>query len=383
MAVQIEPVSHDDPDDLKKQRTSKQPVIDAWKALENPSQDRLQGYKLTHLPADIRDMERIRQAYEKAYKQAEKDHWEARRARWAALEKVQSDLATFRYGKTGADPQVDAYSIYPDEELTADEFEGVKVLTADEIIVPENRLRSVDDEAVGVLVDSMARHGQMDAITVSGQDLGDAGPVYTLVAGAHRLEAIKRLGWDLIAVTFTAASDSADDARIVEITENLHRKELTVLERAEHLQEYGRLLDKLSNKSDQTGGRPESIATKIAAETGLNRKAVARDLKVAESLSTEAKVAAKDAGLADNQKALLQVAKAVPDRQVDAVQTIAAKGSVAAAVASPKPVQDPESAISTEAAAILEIVRGKSAEEVEQVFAEVLQVLSVRVGEAA
>jgi ParB-like chromosome segregation protein Spo0J len=50
-----------------------------------------------------------------------------------------------------------------------------------------------------------------------------------LVTGLHRLEAAKRLGWDEIDALFVTGNEI--DRELQEIAENLHRSELTVLER--------------------------------------------------------------------------------------------------------------------------------------------------------
>lgn len=53
----------------------------------------------------------------------------------------------------------------------------------------------------------------------------------------------------------------ATDARLWEIAENLHRSELTVQERADHVAEWVKLVsDKLSETSSAKGGRPGAAA---------------------------------------------------------------------------------------------------------------------------
>lgn len=54
-----------------------------------------------------------------------------------------------------------------------------------------------------------------------------------LVVGGHRLHGADILGWDEIPAILIEATD--DEARQIEIDENLARKELTALERAEFL----------------------------------------------------------------------------------------------------------------------------------------------------
>ena len=89
----------------------------------------------------------------------------------------------------------------------------------------ENRLRPLNAEKVAELAESIAQVGLLQPIGVR--------PDGTLVYGYHRLEACKRLGWTEIPAVVVDGDDLR--AELAEITENLGRNELTLLERAEHL----------------------------------------------------------------------------------------------------------------------------------------------------
>jgi ParB-like chromosome segregation protein Spo0J len=52
-----------------------------------------------------------------------------------------------------------------------------------------------------------------------------------LIAGRHRLEAVRMLGWDEIPVIVSDGTEI--EAKMWEIAENLHRADLTVMERSE------------------------------------------------------------------------------------------------------------------------------------------------------
>jgi ParB family chromosome partitioning protein len=135
-----------------------------------------------------------------------------------------------------------------------------------------------------------------------------------LVAGRHRLEAAKSLGWTEID-TFVLDGDDTD-ARLWEIAENLHRKELNDLERSVYIAEWFELAKRQFGQVVQKpeGGRPEGGIAEAArllpvpgkTEDG-KRKTIERALKIA-AITPEAKEAAAAAGLADNQHALLGVA---------------------------------------------------------------------------
>jgi ParB/RepB/Spo0J family partition protein len=102
--------------------------------------------------------------------------------------------------------------------------------------------REIREEEVQTIAESMAAIGLRTPITIRRD-----GEKYILVTGAHRLAAARKLEWKVIdCVVRDFASDS--DARLWEISENLHRAELTVLERAEHIAEWINLSEAIPAK---------------------------------------------------------------------------------------------------------------------------------------
>ena len=104
-----------------------------------------------------------------------------------------------------------------------------------------DRLRLVLDEAtVATIAGSMAELGLQSPVLLrpwraAGSDAWgreDAG-LFALVAGAHRLDAARRLGWAHIEALIVEGTP--DEVRLIEIDENLARAELTVLDRARFL----------------------------------------------------------------------------------------------------------------------------------------------------
>jgi ParB-like chromosome segregation protein Spo0J len=140
-----------------------------------------------------------------------------------------------------------------------------------------------------------------------------------LVAGAHRLAAARCSGMKRIDCTFFEGDEN--DARIVQIEEDLFRKHLTVLQHAELLAEWAELALAKGYISGQRvrkkkSGRPQSGFSKSARKLPVvgrsfeaRRKMITRATKIAR-ISSEAKDVAKARGLDDNQKALLKIAKA-------------------------------------------------------------------------
>ena len=62
---------------------------------------------------------------------------------------------------------------------------------------------------------------------------------YLLIAGRHRLEALRVIGEERVPVRVVDFDDI--EARLWTISENLHRTELTVRERAEQIAEFAKL----------------------------------------------------------------------------------------------------------------------------------------------
>lgn len=179
--------------------------------------------------------------------------------------------------------------------------------------------RPVDQSAVSALAASMSKIGLMIPISIRVVDdvMIEDQPIRAavLVAGRHRLEAARQLGWKEIDCVYMQGDET--DARMWEIAENLHRAELTALERDEQIAEWVKLASKkeeeVSRQVDAKprGGRPEGGTRAAARELGLSEPDARRATKVA-SLSPEAKEVARELGLDDNRSVLLAAAKA-PD----------------------------------------------------------------------
>src|SRR4051812_23697724 len=97
-------------------------------------------------------------------------------------------------------------------------------LPVDEIVVGHRR-RPVNLTHVADLADSISTLGLLQHLVVTEQN--------KLVAGGHRLEAVKRLGWTTVPVTVIELSDLQAD--LAAIDENLVRNDLSRLERFEHV----------------------------------------------------------------------------------------------------------------------------------------------------
>ena len=196
---------------------------------------------------------------------------------------------------------------------------NVERVRLDAIVIPVGR-RPIKPDAIDSLAASMQRIGLQTPITV--RRIAD-GSGYRLVTGHHRLSAAKKLDWDTIDCFQIDEDDTT--ARLIEIAENLHRADLSRLERDEQIAEWVRLTEGVSRQvvAKPEGGRPESGAAAASRELGMDKRDVQRAVKVS-NMSLEAKDAARDAGIDDNRSALLKVAhEPTAEKQVAAVQEIA------------------------------------------------------------
>lgn len=221
----------------------------------------------------------------------------------------------------------------------------IQSIDIEDIYVGE-RMRRVSEDRVAALSSSIKEIGLQTPISiriVDGPVEIDGEEVWSvpcLIAGANRLAAVKSLGWEKIDCFVLDADDI--EARLWEIAENLHRAELTVLERDQHIAEWIRLSEEkrkqeVSRQSDAkpSGGRPEGGVRAAARELGMSEPDARRAVKVA-GLADDAKAAAIEAGLDDNRTALLEAAKADPDEQAEVIRAIAARK------ATPPPPEAPD-----------------------------------------
>lgn len=172
----------------------------------------------------------------------------------------------------------------------------------DDIFIVGDR-REVNDEAVNALADSIGAIGLQTPVTIrlvadvpdpeTGEILDQA---FAIVAGRHRLEACRRLGWKYIPVILRDCNEI--DAELIEIVENLHRVDLTKEERNRQIRRYAELLEARRERIvPQTAeqlpvdppkrGRPKAVTTEIAEAIGLSDDTVRRALNPRPKLSTQ------------------------------------------------------------------------------------------------
>jgi ParB-like chromosome segregation protein Spo0J len=180
----------------------------------------------------------------------------------------------------------------------------VRKIDVDAVKVVGKR-RPLNEEKVRTIAASMNKIGLRTPITVRTKK-----SKVILVSGYYRLAAARRLRWSAIPC-FTIGDDKIE-ARLWEIAENLYRAELTVLERAEHIDELRAIIwqnTEVGQVAPPGGQQPKDAGiNKTAKALGFTKEEIRRSKRIAK-ISTEAKAEARKLGLDDNQGALLHIAK--------------------------------------------------------------------------
>lgn len=124
------------------------------------------------------------------------------------------------------------------------------------------RLRPVCEAGIESLIASITELGVMkDPIHLRQQRAGRL----TLIAGGHRLEAARRLGWtDIAAHIWTDVTD--DWARLMEVDDNLAGAEMNALDTAVFLAERKKIYEKLHPETAAGIFRGNQYTAKVAAD---------------------------------------------------------------------------------------------------------------------
>ena len=186
----------------------------------------------------------------------------------------------------------------------------------DDIIVNDGR-REINMAAVKKLAQSIDQVGLQHPITVKRK-----GEKYLLIAGRHRLEACRKLDFESIAARIVSMTN--DEAKLWEIAENLHRAELTKLERDDNIAEWikitERILSQHAKEMPQGRGRPEGGINAASKELGIEKDDAYRAVKIADGLTDESKDAIRGTKIENNRKAMLEIASVAPEDQPNAIR---------------------------------------------------------------
>jgi N6-adenosine-specific RNA methylase IME4 len=199
----------------------------------------------------------------------------------------------------------------------------VESVRIDDIEISDNR-RSIDDESLGNLVDSILEIGLLYPITITTEG--------RLVAGYHRLLAYRQLNREEI----PAIRVNLDklQAELAEIDENLIRNELTVIDRGESLRRRKEIYELIypETKAGVAGGKgnrvtsadsaPVSFTKDAAKKTGRSERVVQEDIQIATNLAPDVKTGIKGTELADRKTDLLRLSQMPEEKQREVVNKI-------------------------------------------------------------
>ena len=201
----------------------------------------------------------------------------------------------------------------------------------DEIKVNRDRSDIIPDD-VRELADSMRELGLLTAITLDS--------TYTLIAGLHRLEAAKLLGWKSIECIVLDLSGL--QAELAEIDENIIRRNIHSLDYGDLLLRRKQIYEALHPETRHGGDRKsekikfakcnldspvKSFVQDTADKMGVDPSTVSRQLQTARNLTSAAKEILRAADMTVTKKAALQLSRLPPERQKEAA-TMLAEGTI-------------------------------------------------------
>lgn len=182
--------------------------------------------------------------------------------------------------------------------------------------------RSVSRPAVKELAASIAEIGLLSPIAV--YPVGDA---YELIAGRHRIEAVKSLGWTEIPAILLDLD--AVQREMAEIDENLVRCALNAADTARQTARRKELYLRLHPETARgvagakakhgSANADSAFAADTAAKTGRSVRSVQVDAQIGESIPDDVFEAIEGTPLADSKTDLLNLARLSEDEQRDAI----------------------------------------------------------------
>ena len=211
--------------------------------------------------------------------------------------------------------------------------------------------RKADPEGVQELVDSISKMGLLNPITIDRE--------HTLIAGLHRLEAAKLLGWTEIECNVSSLEGLL--AELAEVDENVVRKGLSAVEYSDLLlrrkEIYETLHPETKAGTSQAAGMnrakgnnvgckmhptSKSFVQDTAEKLGVNPSTIKRQIQTAKNLTTEAKDIIRDTGTKITKKDALKLSRLEPEQQRDAASQLAAGEIKSMGEYHPAPAEEPQ-----------------------------------------
>ena len=188
--------------------------------------------------------------------------------------------------------------------------------------------REATPEDVQRLSESIAEVGMMNPITVDAD--------HTLVAGLHRLEAAKLLGW--IEVECTVCELDGLHTELAEIDENVIRTGLSDLELSELLARRKKIYERLhpatiarnlpghastyESSADKLTGEEKPFSQDTAEKMGVSPRTVERHIQIAENLTPETKDILRGADTRITKQNLTKLSRLEPEQQTEAAKQL-------------------------------------------------------------
>lgn len=186
--------------------------------------------------------------------------------------------------------------------------------------------RAALPEDVQKMAKSMAEVGLLSPITIDARQ--------TLIAGLHRLEAAKLLGW--VEIECNVADLDGLQAELAEIDENFVRKDLSGIEYSDLLLRRKEIYESLHPETKQGMRNGQTVKndkmsfleakpfTEDAAEKrGVSRRTIERDVQMAKNLSPAAKEIIKKSGAKITKKGAMALSRLNEKQQKEAAEQIA------------------------------------------------------------
>lgn len=214
-----------------------------------------------------------------------------------------------------------------------------KQLSLSQILIGP-RQRPIDRDYAAVIGASMKEHGQLQPIVVRATPAAQC--PYTLVIGGHRCTGAEIHGIEMLDAIVVKANSA--DAQMLELAENLHRRDLSVLDRAYFVQAYRDLWESKYGKISP--GRENSdklslfsaegascYSQAVADKLGLTVRSAQRLNKISSQLHPDLRAVLQHSPAADNQSQLLALAKMEPQKQRQMAVALKAEPDVKKALA--------------------------------------------------
>ena len=209
-------------------------------------------------------------------------------------------------------------------------------------------------ERVAELAKSIAEIGLLNPVTLDRAN--------TLIAGLHRLEAAKLLGWD--EVDYTVSSLEGLRAELAEIDENFVRTDLSAIEYGDLLLRRKEIYEALHPETKNGGDRKsekirsakctsdfsKSFVNDTAEKLGVNPSTIRRQVQTAKNMTPEAKAIIRDSGAKVTKKDAMKLSRLKPEQQKDAASQLAAQEIRSMAEYQPPEEPEPQEPVTEEPA---------------------------------